>query len=45
MEEARKKLFEKAMKKFTMAELTKHQTFGSGQRNLVELISRYPGFG
>lgn len=45
MEEARKKLFEKAMKKFTMAELTKHQSIGSGQRNLIELISRYPGFG
>ena len=45
MEEARKKLFEKAMKKFTMAELTKHKNHGSGQRNLIELISRYPGFG
>jgi len=45
MEEARKKLFEKAIKKFTMKDLVKHQHIGSGQKNLIELISRYPGFG
>lgn len=45
MEEARKKLFEKAIRKFTLKELVKHRTLGSGQKNLVELISRYPGFG
>jgi hypothetical protein len=45
MEEARKKLFEKAVKKFTLKELVRHQSIGSGQHNLVELISRYPGFG
>ena len=45
MEEARRKLFEKAIKKFTIKELVKHQTIGSGQKNLIELISRYPGFG
>lgn len=45
MEEARKKLFEKAMKKFTLKDLVKHQSIGSGQKNLIELISRYPGFG
>ena len=45
MEEARKKLFEKAIKKFTIKELVKHQSIGSGQKNLIELISRYPGFG
>lgn len=45
MEEARKKLFEKAMKKFAMGDLVKHHTIGSGQKNLIELISRYPNFG
>ena len=30
MEEARKKLFEKVIKKFTMSDLVKHQTIGSG---------------
>jgi len=30
MEEARKKLFEKAIKKFSIKELVKHQTIGSG---------------
>lgn len=45
MEEARKLLFEKAMKKFTMQELVKHAHIGSGQHNLIELISRYPGAG
>ena len=45
MEEAKKKLFEKVIKKFTMAELVKHSSIGSGQKNLIELISRYPGFG
>ena len=45
MEEARRKLFEKAIKKFTIKELVKHQSIGSGQKNLIELISRYPGFG
>lgn len=33
------------MKRFTMQDLIKHHSIGSGQRNLVELISRYPGFG
>ena len=45
MEEARKKLFEKAIKRFTINDLVKHQAIGSGQKNLVELISRYPNFG
>jgi len=38
-------LFEKVVKKFTMADLVKHQSIGSGQKNLIELISRYPGYG
>lgn len=45
MEEARKKLFEKVIKRYTLNDLVKHANTGSGQRNLVELISRYPGFG
>jgi hypothetical protein len=28
-----------------MADLVKHQSIGSGQKNLIELISRYPGYG
>ena len=38
-------LFEKVVKKFTMADLVRHQSIGSGQKNLIELISRYPGYG
>jgi hypothetical protein len=45
MEEARKKLFEKVIKSFEMKQLIRHQTIGSGQKNLIELISRYPGHG
>jgi hypothetical protein len=43
MEEARKLLYEKAIKKFTMQEITKHRTAKS--KNLVEMLSRYPGYG
>jgi hypothetical protein len=43
MEEARKLLYEKAIKKFTMAEITKHK--GIKSKNLVEMLSRYPGYG
>ena len=45
MEEARRKLFEKVVKKYTMAELVRHRTLGPGQHNLIELITRYPGYG
>jgi len=45
MEEARRKLFEKVVRKFTLAEVAKHRTIGAGQRNIVELISKYPGYG
>jgi len=45
MEEAKKKLFEKAIKRFVLNDLVQHQSIGSGQKNLVELISRYPGYG
>jgi hypothetical protein len=30
MEEARRKLFEKVVRKFTLAEVTKHRTIGAG---------------
>lgn len=43
LEEARRLLYEKAIKKFTLQEITKHKTIGT--KNLVELISRYPGHG
>jgi hypothetical protein len=45
MEEAKRKLFEKAVKKFTLSEVTRHARIGPGQKNLVELISKYPGNG
>merc|ERR1711990_1028475 len=45
MEEVRKALFERVIKRYTLADIVKHQTLGSGQRNLIELISRYPGQG
>lgn len=45
MEEARKKLFQKAIRTFEFKNLVRHQTIGSGQNNLIELISRYPGNG
>ena len=45
MEEARRKLFEKVVRKFTLAEVAKHRSIGPGQRNIVELISKYPGYG
>ena len=43
MEEARRLLYEKAIKKFTLQEITKHRTIK--QKNLVEMLSRYPGYG
>lgn len=45
MEEARKKLFEKVIKKFTLQDLVKHHSIGAGQKNLVEMVSKYPNFG
>jgi hypothetical protein len=43
MEEARRLLYEKAIKKFTLQEVTKHKTIK--HKNLVEMLSRYPGYG
>ena len=43
MEEAKRLLYEKAIKKFTMQEIVKHKTIK--HKNLIELISRYPGYG
>ena len=43
MEEARRLLYEKAIKKFTMQQVTKHKTIQ--HKNLVEMLSRYPGYG
>ena len=45
MEEARKALFGKVIRKYTLPELVKHRSLGAGQKNLIELISRYPGQG
>jgi len=43
MEEARRLLYEKAIKKFAMHEVTAHKTIKD--KNLIEMISRYPGHG
>lgn len=43
MEEARRLLYEKAIKKFTLQEVTKHKAFA--HKSLVEMLSKYPGNG
>ena len=43
MEEAKRLLYEKAIKKFTMQEITRHRTITN--KSLVEMLSRYPGNG
>ncbi len=43
MEEARRLLYEKAIKRFTLEEVTKHKTLS--YKNLIEMISRYPSKG
>ncbi|CDW71476.1 UNKNOWN [Stylonychia lemnae] len=43
MEEARRLLYEKAIKKFTMQEVTHHKKFTN--YNLVSLLTRFPGNG
>jgi hypothetical protein len=43
MEEARRLLYEKAIKKFTLQEVTKQKTIK--HKSLVEMLSRYPGNG
>lgn len=43
MEEARRLLYEKAIKKFTLQEVTHQHKFSN--KNLIEMISRYPGHG
>jgi len=43
MEEARRLLYEKAIKKFTLQEVTNHSKFTS--HNLISLLTRYPGNG
>ena len=43
MEEAKKLLYEKVIKKFTLQEITRHKDLGP--KNLIELISKYPGHG
>lgn len=45
MEEARKALFEKVIKRYTLREVARHATLASGSKNLLEMITRYPGFG
>ena len=45
MEEARKALFEKVVKKYTFQELVRHRTIKGGQFNLIEMISKYPNQG
>jgi hypothetical protein len=43
MEEARRLLYEKVIKKFTLQEITKHRIIK--QKSLVEMLTRYPGYG
>ena len=43
LEEARRLLYEKAIKKFTLQEVTKHRVIKN--KNLIEMMSRYPGYG
>ncbi len=43
MEEAKRILYEKVIRKFTLQEVTKHKDIGA--KNLIELISKYPGHG
>lgn len=43
MEEARRLLYEKAIKKFTLQDVTKHRTIKN--KNLMEMLTRYPGYG
>jgi hypothetical protein len=43
IEEAKRLIYEKAIKRFSISDVTKHKTIMS--KNLVELISRYPGNG
>ena len=45
MEEAKRALFERVIKRYTLAELAKHRNTPPGQYNLIELISRYPSNG
>lgn len=43
MEEARRLLYEKAIKKFTLEEVTRQHKMS--YKNLIEMISKYPGNG
>ncbi len=43
MEEARRLLYEKAIKKFTLQDITKHKSLR--QKNLIEMLSGYPNHG
>ena len=43
MEEAKRLLYEKAIRKFTMQEVTRQKNYTN--KNLIELISKYPGQG
>ena len=43
MDEARRMLYDKVIKRFTMLDVTKHKTISN--KNLIELISKYPGNG
>lgn len=43
MEEARRILYEKVIRKFTLQEVTKHKNMP--YRNLIEMLTRYPGNG
>ena len=43
MEEARRLLYEKVIKKFTIEQVTKHKKIQN--KNLIEMLSGYPGYG
>lgn len=43
LDEARRLLYEKAIKKFTLQEVTKSRTIS--YKNLIESLTKYPGYG
>lgn len=43
MEEAKKMLYEKAIKKFTLEDIVRHRKFY--HKSLIEMLSRFPGYG
>ena len=38
-------LAEDTVKTYTLKDVTRHATIGAGQKNVFELITRWPGYG